>query len=618
MSKGNKGSWWGLCLVSLCLLCLGTGSALGQSPTELKKDTEELKEKLHELQEQMQTLQDRLQATEKALQESEQEQNYNTEDIQDLDKRVAHTERHTAADKVELGVELEPRVWSIQMQDVRSSFGVLQDNFSLMGSFPQIIGQEGFTDQQMQAFLQGDMNAFQQSLSPDQQAAFGAWSNANPQQTAHLMGLMSEMQDPPKIDVDNDAIRTLRFRLRMDARVNDNLRFAGRLAAYKVWGDSVGINFNKSGLQDITLDGTSATDPHGDSILLERAYFVYSNEFQNLPWYISVGRRPSTAGIPLQYSKNLPAQGGSPYAHIINWQFDGASLHFDLAEITGIPGFDLKLCYGSGFESQYGTTSAFLDEPNVEDVDLYGIIGTLYEGYIPAADMELSVGYNYAFAPDISDGFTGLTVMPFTVDKSSDGQYMLSPNNDLFVSRVEPTANIGDWQALTLGMQANYGGNWDVYLSGAWSHTKAEKVSENPLYEMLGMSLLSSGGELESHDGYSFFGGTRYTVADWGTKVGLEYNYGSKYWFNFTGAEDNLIGSKLATRGHVLEPYLIQEIVGNRFFLRLGAQFYKFNYSGSGNPLGKPVDVDDVTGMDTIFPVIDEMQQYYASVVFRF
>ena len=62
MTKGFSGSWWGLCLISLCLLCMGTAPVYGQSSAELKKDTQELKEQLLKLQEQMQTLQDRLQA----------------------------------------------------------------------------------------------------------------------------------------------------------------------------------------------------------------------------------------------------------------------------------------------------------------------------------------------------------------------------------------------------------------------------------------------------------------------------------------------------------------------------------------------------------------------------
>jgi hypothetical protein len=562
----------------------------------------------------MDSLQNKLQQTEEKLQESKKEQNWNTEDIKDLNQRVAKAERHTAADKLELSVELEPRLWSIHMDDVRTSFGTLTEAIPLMDA----LGFTSFSEHQIQAFMNGDMNGFMQTLSPAQQAQIGGLP---PAQQAQFAGLFNELESPPEADVDYDAVRTLRFRLRMDAKVNDNLRFAGRLAAYKVWGDSIGINFNKSGFQDVTLDGTAASNPHGDTIRLERAYFVYDNEFANIPWYISIGRRPSTEGPPLQLKKNLPAVGGSPYAHIINWQFDGASLNFNLEEVLGIPGFDIRLCYGSGFENQYGTSSAFLSESETDDVDLYGVIGTLYEDYLPKADLDLKIGYNYAFAPNISDGFSGLTVQPFLVNRDEvTGRYsFVSNDQNKFVSRVEPSTNIGDWQALALGAMANtLEGNLDLFLSGAWSHTKAERVSEIPLYEMLGMSLLSSRGELESHDGWSIFTGARYTLADYGAKLGLEYNYGSKYWFNFTGAEDNLIGSKLSTRGHVVEPYYIQSISGDNFFFRVGAQLYWFNYSGSGNPLGEPVDVDEVTGLDSIFPVIDEMQQYYLSVVFRF
>ena len=607
----SKEGRWRLAAATAAFLLLFAwicSPAAAQDSESLQRDTQELREQLQKLQEQMNSLQNKLQKTEEKLQESKKEQDWNSEDIKDLNQRVAQAERHTAADKLELSVELEPRLWSIHMDDVRTSFGTIQD------VLPAMEGKQ-FTAEQMQAFLNG--NAQSPALAP----LFGANSPFSQQEQAQLAGIFPDLKNPPEADVDYDAVRTLRFRLRMDAKVNDNLRFAGRLAAYKVWGDSIGINFNKSGFQDVTLDGTSASNPHGDDILLERAYFVYDNEFANIPWYISIGRRPSTEGPPLQLKKNLPAVGGSPYAHVINWQFDGASLNFNLEEVLGIPGFDIRLCYGSGFENQYGTSSAFLSEPETDDVDLYGVIGTLYEDYLPQADLDLKIGYNYAIAPNISDGFAGLTVQPFLVNKDeTTGRFSFTSNEqNMFVSRVEPSTNIGDWQALSLGAMANtLEGNLDLFLSAAWSHTKAERVSENPLYEMLGMSLLSSGGDLESHDGWSIYTGARYTLSEYKAKLGLEYNYGSRYWFNFTGAEDNLIGSKLATRGHVVEPYYIQSIVNDNLFFRLGAQFYWFNYSGSGNPLGKPVDVDEVTGMDSIFPVIDEMQQYYLSVVFRY
>jgi hypothetical protein len=580
-------------------LCLAAPAASAQTNEELRRETRELQQQLQEMEQRMQNLQKELEKNEQKLDETEKEQKWNTEDIKDMQERLSKAERHAAADKVEFSISLEPRLWSIHTQDTRTAFPVLQEAFPFIEGVP-------FTKQQVQTLLTGGFSV------PQLTGGFGIPNDVAQQ--------LADLENPPEVDVDNHAIRTLRFRLRMDAELNENLRFAGRLAAYKVFGDSTGINFNKSGFQDISFDGTTASNPHGNTIRLERAYFIYSNQFGQVPWSISLGRRPSTEGPPLQYKNNLPVVGGSPHAHTINWEFDGASLNFNLEEVVGIPGFDFKLCYGSGFENQYGTSSAFLAEPATDDVDFFGAIGTLYQSYIPQADTDLHVSYNVAFAPNITDGFTGLTVFPFTVNKDPvTGNFSFLSNDFGAVSRFEPQSKIGDWYAVDLLTEATLmEGNLDLFLSGAWSRTEAEKVSEIPLFEMLGMSLLSSQGELEDHDGWSIYTGGRYFVRDWGTKLGLEYNYGSKYWFNVTGAEDNLIGSKLSTRGHVVEPYLIQQIIGDNFFVRLGAQLYWFEYSGSGFPLGEPVDVDEVTGLDTIFPVIDTMQQYYLSVEARF
>lgn len=101
-------------------------------------------------------------------------------------------------------------------------------------------------------------------------------------------------------------------------------------------------------------------------------------------------------------------------------------------------------------------------------------------------------------------------------------------------------------------------------------------------------------------------------------RLGLEYNWGSKYWFNFTGAEDSLVGSKLATRGQVFEAYYIQPIYKDNFFLTLGGQYYDYEYTGSGNPLGKPVKIDEATAFDTLNVVIDEVWTAYLSATLRF
>ena len=100
-------------------------------------------------------------------------------------------------------------------------------------------------------------------------------------------------------------------------------------------------------------------------------------------------------------------------------------------------------------------------------------------------------------------------------------------------------------------------------------------------------------------------------------RLGLEYNWGSEYWFNMTGAEDTLEDSKLSTRGSVYEAYYIQPIIEDNFFLKLGGRYFDYEYTGSGYPLGAPVKIDDLKATDALFPVTDTMWNVYLSATIR-
>ncbi|MCF8044330.1 MAG: DUF3373 domain-containing protein, partial [Desulfarculaceae bacterium] len=437
-----------------------------------------------------------------------------------------------------------------------------------------------------------------------------------------MAGMESSGMIPPmeEYDADNDIAYTNKFHLNMDSRFNRNLSFAGRMAAYKVWGDSTGVKFNNGSLGDVTMDGNTSSLPHGDTIRLERAYFVYSNQVKDIPIAFSLGRRPSTYGPPLEYG-NYSLEQGSPLSTIINWQFDGASLNFGLEEVTGVPGAAFKLCYGVGFEGDWGNTYSLKNtQSDVEDVHMFGVIATLFD------NDDFSAVLNYAHAWDITDGFTGLTVMPFTVTKSdSDGdgveEYHFDQNPGGYVSRVQPSTEIGDWDAASLLLRTNLypyiETDIDLFLATSWSHTDPSNISANPFYEIMGQGLLSSNGELKSRDGYSIYTGALFPMPFDG-RLGLEYNWGSKYWFNFTGAEDSMVGSKLAARGSVYEGYYIQPVFRNNFFLKLGSRYYDYKYTGSGNPLGKPVEISEMNSLDALNPVSDKIWEAYLSATIRF
>lgn len=541
-------------------------------------------EDVDSLKEQVETLTNEVKQLKSHIEEMKTQEEDQEKKAQRVSERLDKAELHTATDKLSFGVELRTRADSLHYQDIRVAPDSMINSFF---SAPP----NGFNGATLAQIQQGIANMAQAGMIPD----------------------------PEKRDADNDIIFTNRLRLDMKAKVNRQLSFTGRMAAYKVYGDSSGVKFNQGSLGDVTLDGNTSSLPHGDTLRLERAYFNYTTDLGVVPMNLSVGRRPSTEGPPLEY-RNDSLVGGSPHATIINWQFDGASLNFGLEEATHIPGAAFKLCYGVGFEGDWGNSSSLAgSQPDVEDVHMFGFIADLFDNELTRATL------NYAHAWDVTDGFTGLTVMPFIVSKNdSDGdgqaEYTFQPNSGGFVSRLEPSTNIGDWDAVSLVLSNNFtelGADIDLFIAGSWSHTDPSRISKNPFYEITGTGLLSANGDLKERDGYSIYTGAVFPMP-LDARLGIEYNWGSKYWLNFTGAEDSLVGSKLAARGHVYEAYYHQPIFGQNFFLTLGGQYYDYEYTGSGNPLGKPVKISNANALDTLNAVPDTVWVTYLSATLRF
>lgn len=537
------------------------------------------------LRKQLDAMKVQMEALHKKIEQMESKTSRQAEDSKEMEERLSKAELHTATDKVSFGVDLRTRADSIHYNNILTAPSALTNGF--------------FTNISSGGFNGGTLSQIQGGM-----AAMAAGAMIPPAE---------------KVDVNNDIIYTNRFRLNMKARVNPQLTFGGRLSAYKVFGDSTGVKFNQGSMADVTFDGNTSNLPHGDTIRMERAYFNYRFNTDLVPVNLSIGRRPSTEGPPLEY-RNNSLEGGSPLATIINWQFDGASLTFGLEEVTGIPGTAFKLCYGVGFEGDWGNTSSLAGtQPSVDDVHMYGFIADLYNDDVTSAVL------TYAHASDVTDGFTGLTVMPFIVsrqDTDGDGldEYYFNANSGGFISRLEPMTNIGDWDAASLLLRTNLaekGADIDLFLSGSWSHTDPSRISRNPFFEIMGQGLLSSNGQLEEQDGYSIYAGIIFNMP-WNARLGLEYNWGSENWLNFTGAEDSLVGSKMAARGQVWELYWHQNIHEYNFFITLGGQYYDYEYTGSGNPVGAPVKVSEANSLDALNAIVDEVWVGYLSATLRF
>jgi hypothetical protein len=120
----------------------------------------------------------------------------------------------------------------------------------------------------------------------------------------------------------------------------------------------------------------------------------------------------------------------------------------------------------------------------------------------------------------------------------------------------------------------------------------------------------------QNRNGAMFYAGLRYGFGeDDRTKFGFEFNRGTKYWFNFAQAEDDIIAPKTNTRGEVYEVYLTHRI-NNRFILKGDYIYYNYRYSGSGWHLGAP---KLLTGTPILgFPTYKNAQMFTLSTIVRF
>lgn len=128
-----------------------------------------------------------------------------------------------------------------------------------------------------------------------------------------------------------------------------------------------------------------------------------------------------------------------------------------------------------------------------------------------------------------------------------------------------------------------------------------------------------------TRNGYAMLAGMRYDLPS-KTKIGFEYNYGSKYWVTYAAAADDMWTSKVGTRGQVFEPYVIQELnlkpissVFAKVFFKLGYQYYDFKYTGSNSWVGEPIKIADIKATDMMLMTpVKSAQNVYGSFEVHF
>ncbi|MDA8326452.1 MAG: DUF3373 family protein [Nitrospiraceae bacterium] len=454
---------------------------------------------------------------------------------------------------------------------------------------------KGYAEQQVAPWL---------TIGGDYQARLDYLQGSTPtfwsaQQAVQAMGGNPSAAATAGQDYRNNTLLTNRFGLNFVAKPLESISVKARLVMYKVWGsessnpvDQNMFFMDRAG----TFDGVLGHVPGSDNVLVDYAYATWSNIADQPVWF-SVGRRPSTGGVPGNLRRNAVNVGTAGVPNLlIDYAFDGFSLGW-APYIPALPGAYAKFCGGRGFDSGFS---------NLHDTNFVGVF------VVPYNTDQLEVQLQWDRGIDVFDAPPDFQVP--TTDTNGVQEFL------------NPTTNVGniDWYgAVAQGKIKNI----NYFAAGALSdaHPNGQRAGAFAPFVKQAMGLVdpNTGFPLQdsaltpaqlqavknfepqmldghSHTGWALYLGARYDIDSTRTKLGAEYNHGSRNWIGFVPAGDDMWTSKLGTRGDVYELYAIQELhnkvidkVGLAYF-RLGWQYYDFKNTGSNNWLGASVAMNDL------------------------
>jgi hypothetical protein len=384
---------------------------------------------------------------------------------------------------------------------------------------------------------------------------------------------------------ENDALYTNRLWLGMGYAPTDEMLFRGQLSFNKAFGANYGQRGTGFGFD--TFDWVLNENLTDDTVKLREAYWLWNFRTGTVAWTASVGRRPATNGYLINLRDDDKAK--SPMGHIINMEFDGASIAMKLDDY--VQGMYFKLCLGRGLTNATGWASEATkavgsptggsdlpnyvkDDNNLDNVDMAGLI------FQPYDDGQYAV---------ISKFYRGFNV---------PGMY-LQDMDFATGARTYSMQSAGDMDGAAISFKADGVGDGindfldetTLFASFAWSKSRTSDVSINRTANalmaigMMGMDANSMLGSSDDESGTSVWLGAQMPNLT-GGKFGLEYNHGSKYWRPFTYGEDTMVGSKMAVRGNAYEAYWTQPLIKDVFSMQLRYTYLDYEYTGSNGFFG--------------------------------
>lgn len=571
-----------------------TGGGSSPPPASAPDDPARLRQEIEQLKQVIRNLEERLDRQEKAQAPKEQSQ---TEPlsvaVEELEKRLSEAEKHGALDRVRLTGDYRFEAHTIWGRVPSHFDGMGLQNLVVKTMFAMpILGRPPSSVAEINntvAANYADYLQFTNSLTFDQlKQAMGSFPPAMQQQ---LFGMLLPAVQVNSYKDNNRILYTNRVRLNFDAKVADNVSFTGRLSMYKVFGDSTGVQVFNGQPNTLNIDGTTSGVPNSDQVRIERAYFSW-NDIGGSKLYLSIGRRPSTYGPPMNFRQD-ELRGGTPSGALIDYQFDGITFGYKFND-----NMVWRLCYGLGYESGFGNANLLkMPQDRLKDVhflganiDFWTSEKTLFQA-------------TFAHAFDVTDGFNGLIVMPrnpLTGDPIAGAP----------VLRFTPSTNLGSINLFGINLTRRQG-PVDFYFSGNYSGTQP-----NGMTTPFGGLMSDPFENPANRNGYMLLAGLRYSFPnDERTKLGFEFNHGSKYWFNFAQGADDIIAPKTNTRGQVYETYFTHRI-NDRFLFKMDFIKYVYDYSGSGWHLGAPKKLDENPILG--FPTYDDAFKVSMGLIARF
>jgi hypothetical protein len=426
---------------------------------------------------------------------------------------------------------------------------------------------------------------------------------ANPANAGLINGIGGFAAAVPSYEPENSTLYTNRFGLDVHAKATQDVTVNARLLMYKTFGAQDDAATSNSGNAPFfadrvgVFDGTLGHVPSNSYVNVDRAYATWSNIADQDMWF-SVGRRPSTNGAPSNVKLNdaRPGNGGTP-SLLVDYAFDGMTLGY-APDIDGLPGAYGKVCYGRGFESGFRQTPG----NSLADTDMLGVALIPIDTDPLRVWLQWNRGFNIFDAPSMSGTYFGDT---------------------------SAKANLGDiewWGAGAMGKIKKVGPgdlNWFADIGLSVTHPN-QNVSSQFGFQGLLTGAFFAPEAPSSKKGTALALGLRYDLPS-NTKLGFEYNHGSKNWITFAPAADDMWTSKVGARGDVYDLYLIQELdrkpISSYFskaFFRIGYQYYDFQYTGSNNWVGAPVKMSEVNGQMMTTTPLSRAHNLYATFEVKF